>query len=176
MKKNLKLAGNLCLIVFAFDIVSLLLDIFYYPFSVFYVVFDSLSIALSLSTGIIYLSLMNKNAEELFKLKPLFLTLLIVNIFNGFIVWLISSFVYMSVTNKQQKSFFPFATFGEEQKSKETTQTEDINLDDDSYKERKIAKDLTERLEELNKLKDKNLISEEEYKSMREEEIKKHFS
>jgi len=173
MKKTLRLAGILCLIASLFDVASLMLDIFYYTFSVFYVVFDSLCVGLSVATGIIFLSLMDKSEDYLIKRKSLFLTLMILNIFNGLVVWVISFWVQITITKKLQNSTFPNFS---ENKSENKDGSNTINLDEEGYKERKIAKDLTEKLEELLRLKEKNLITEEEYKAMREEAIKKYIS
>lgn len=176
MKKTLKLAGILCLVASIFNVASLMLDIFYYTFSVYYIVFDSICFVVSLLTGIIYLSLMNKSEDFILSRKGLFLTLMFLNIFNGLVVWIISFFVYFSITKKQRPAnFSPFGNERGESKNETTDDSLVINLDEDSYKERKIVKDLTEKLEELIRLRDKKLISQEEYKKMREELIKKYI-
>jgi len=177
MKKTLKYGGILCLIASLFDVASLMLDIFYYTFSTYYVVFDSICILLSVGTGIIYLSLMNKTEDYLKSRRGLFLTLTILNIFNGLVVWVISFWVQITVSRRQQVgTFFPFSKENGQQKKDNQQDSGSINLDEESYQERKIAKDLTEKLEELVKLRDKKLITEEEYKSMREEAIKKFIN
>lgn len=177
MKKTLKLGGILCLIASVFDVTSLMLDIFYYTFSVYYVVFDSICIVLSVGTGIIYLSLRNKSEKFLLSRRALFFTLTILNIFNGLVVWVISFWVQITVTRRQQAgAFFPFSKENAEKKDENEENSGVINLDEDSYKERKIAKDLTDKLEELERLKAKKLINEEEYKTMREDAIRKFIN
>lgn len=167
MKKNLKTAGILFLVIFAFDIAGLMLDIFYYEFSVLYLVFDSISVALSLVTSITYLCLLKKSEEYLLKHKKLFLGIMIANIFNGFVAWILTFWIYFSFS-KSQSFLFNYRD--------KTSGQNTVSLDEDSYEEKKIAQDLTERLEELLKLRDKKFISEEEYQQLREQEIKKHFS
>jgi hypothetical protein len=173
LKKTLKIAGILCLLVAVFDVAELMMDFFYYDFSVFYIVIDSVAIALSIVTGVLYLTLMNKEKDYLVKHKNTFLVLTILNIFNGIVAWILSFWVLIVVGREQTGSIWrnfdtqsptPNSTSGTEKKS-------DVELDESSYEERKIAKDLTDKLEELNRLKDKKLITEEEYKKMREDAI-----
>ncbi len=172
MKKTLKLAGIFCLVAAIFGVVSLTLDIFYHDFSVYDIVFDAVCVALSISTGVVYLVFMNKKQEYISKRRAIFLVLSILNIFNNLVVWVISFWVQMTVNRELQPNIFVHRSeslFENEEKKGSTVDGKNVHLSEENYSEKQIAQDLTEKLNELNKLREKKLISEEEYKQMRQE-------
>lgn len=176
MKKTLKLAGIFCLFAAIFNIVLLALDIFYYEFSVYDTVADAICLALSVATGTVYLVFMGKNKEYVLKHRSIFLVLAILNIFNNLVVWVIAFWVQMSVNRELQPNVFMHRSEGEVKWDNEKSSTGDeknIQISEEDYSEKRIAQDLTEKLNELNKLREKKLISEDEYKKMRQECIEK---
>ena len=69
IKRTLKLAGIISLVINLLNVGSLLLDIFCFEFSTFDVVMDSICIVLTLITGISYLCLAKKSNDYLAKHK-----------------------------------------------------------------------------------------------------------
>lgn len=162
IKKTVKTTGIWCLALIALNVLSLLGSIFEDKIPVFDVVTDVTEIILSLVTGIIFLCVSKKSNEEILKKNKLFLTLAIVNILNNLIVWLIVFCAYLSI-NKEIKH-----------KKCENKENACDDVDEKAGSDKEIVKSaesLTTKLEELSKLKEKNLISNEEYETLRQQAI-----
>ncbi len=164
MKKTLKLAGILCLVASAFNIVSLVVDILAVEFSVYIVVMDSVATFLSILTGIIYLVSLKKTEDEIIKRNGLYFTLLILNIFNSLVVWFISFWVSMSVNNA---SLEKNAVYLSRTNENSNTQENNANMSSENIAVTQNVARLTERLNELEELKRTKQITEEEYASLR---------
>ena len=164
MKKTLKLAGILCLVASAFNIVSLVVDILAVEFSVYIVVMDSVATFLSILTGIIYLVSLKKTEDEIIKRNGLYFTLLIINIFNSLVVWFISFWVSMSVNNA---SLEKNAVYLSRTNENSNTQENNANMSSENIAVTQNVTRLTERLNELEELKRTKQITEEEYASLR---------
>lgn len=164
MKKTLKLAGILCLVASAFNIVSLVVDILAVEFSVYIVVMDSVATFLSILTGIIYLVSLKKTKDEIIKRNGLYFTLLILNIFNSLVVWFISFWVSMSVNNA---SLEKNAVYLSRTNENSNIQENNANMYSENIAVTQNVARLTERLNELEELKRTKQITEEEYASLR---------
>ena len=164
MKKTLKLAGILCLVASAFNIVSLVVDILAVEFSVYIVVMDSVATFLSILTGIIYLVSLKKTEDEIIKRNGLYFTLLILNIFNSLVVWFISFWVSMLVNNA---SLEKNAVYLSRTNENSNTQENNANMSSENIAVTQNVARLTERLNELEELKRTKQITEEEYASLR---------
>jgi hypothetical protein len=176
LKKTLKIAGSISLVASLLGIASLLMNIFVYPFDPYYITSDAAEVVLSIITGVIYLVYMNKSENEIINHRGLFLALNILNIFNNLIVWAVSFWVDISVNNALKRQEFSnftngYQPFQNQQNSKQNESHQTINneyvMNEDDYSVKKDGKSLKEKLEELNKLKEENMISEEEYNSLR---------
>ena len=158
LKKVCNIAGFLCLISTMFAVGGLLLDLYYFEHTVIDIIFDSVHIALSLFSCIVYFVFAGKSTEEIINAQKGFFWLMILNIFNGLIVWAVSFWVNFTI-NKYQ-----IFSNADQQKNENV-----IDVDE-------VDKELVKKLEELKELLDKNLISEEEYENLRQEAIKKFMN
>lgn len=172
IKKTLKLAGIMALLVNILNIANLLLNIFVYEFSVFAIVEESICILLTFITGITYLCLLKKSKEEIIKKKGLFLTLSLVNLFNNIFVWIIALWVDIVVSNLSRIAYMKqmFNNSNSEQNN------QDISISEDDYEIKKETENLSEALKDLENLKSKELISEEEYNELRQNLINKFLN
>ena len=189
LKKTLKIAGIVCLVETLFCIISLLLDIFVFEFETYNVVGDAVDIALSTATGTIFLIFMQKPTDEIVKNRTLFVVLLVLNIFNNIVVWAMSFWVEIVVSNRYRiqmsgevyKKFMSVSENDDENENSENNNDEEENsevviVDGEEYNISKNKQTLTERLEELENLRNKKLISQEEYMELREEAILKFMN
>ena len=172
IKKTLKLAGIMALLINILNIASLLLNIFVYEFSVFAIVEESICIVLTTITGIIYLCLLKKSKEEIVKKKGLFLALSLINIFNNIFVWIIALWVEIVVSNLARIAYMKqmFNSPNAENANG------DINIAENDYEIKQETQNLSEALKDLENLKSKNLISEEEYSELRQNLINKFLN
>ena len=186
IRKTLKLAGILFLVLCAFQVFAFAMIIYSVQtgiskinYSWFNYAYNGVKIALSLVTGIIYLVLQGKKQEDIFKQNKLIFSLTIVNILNSFAGWVISFWIQIAVEQAKRLNFSfinPFESFN--------NQTEKFNVEDyennlimnDSDYEILHTETLTTRLEELNRLRSKNLITQEEYSRLRQEAIDKFLN
>ena len=172
VKKTLKLAGIMALIINLLNIGNLLLDIFVLEFSIFAIVEESICIVLSFVTGIIYLCMLKKSKEEIINKKGLFLALSLINLFNNIFVWIIALWVEIAVSNASRIAYMKKmfnSTNGEQDIS-------DIDIEESDYEIKKETENLTEALKDLESLKNKNLITEEEYNELRQNTINKYLN
>ena len=173
IKKTLKLAGIMALVVNILNIINLFLNIYVYEFSVFAIVEESICIALTFITGIIYLCLLKKSKEQIIQKKGLFLTLSLINLFNNIFVWIIALWVEISVSNLARVAYMKQMFKNAEGSN---TDGSTIELNEDDYEIKKETENLTESLKDLESLKSKNLISEEEYNDLRQNLINKFLN
>lgn len=167
MKKTLKISGILCLVASIFNIVTLVIDILSPEFSIYIIVIDSLSVLLSVITGIVYLLSLKKTDEQIIKRNGLYFALLILNIFNSLIVWLISFWVSMAVNNASLEKNAVYLN-GNENLGKDTQgENSNTNISRENLEISRNVVRLTERLNELEELKKSKQITEEEYESLR---------
>ena len=169
LKKTLRLAGIFCMIALCLCVGELVLDLFVYEFSIYLVLSSSVSIALTSATGITYFVLMNKSIDKIVRHKNVFLVLSIINIFNNIIVWIIAFWVQVVIGQHAVKKRFT-EMFSTPEEKKENNS--DVIIIDD-YEIHTAKETLVSRLEELGELRQKQLITEEEYKNLREEAIRK---
>ena len=168
LKKTLMIAGILSMVFSLFNVATLLLDIFVYKFFLFDVIYDSVCIVLSIATGIVYFVYMSKGNEEILKHKNVFLTLSIINIFNGLLIWIVAFWVEIAVNQYARNIFFQNTIKFDSQEENEVASDGDYVVTDSSDV-------VSTKLEELKKLFEKNLITEEEYNKMRKEIIEKYL-
>lgn len=192
IKKSLKIAGILLIILTILNVALFVTYILAHIYKFYEVEFNwfntisyLLSIVLSLITAIIYLKIRKLESQEILKKKRLFLILTFLNIFNNVVSWGVTFWIELAVEQQSRKNIYVNPqTFSEETKntSKYFETENDINSTSQTNRESEIildendfkvihAETLTTRLEELKKLRSKNLISEEEYISLRQEAI-----
>lgn len=178
LKKSLRVSGIVILVCIIFNIGLILSDIFTGEFSLYYIIIDSISIILTLYTGITYIYLSRKERGYILTKRKLFFYVSLLNIFNNVIIWGITVYVNVSVNNhiraKAFQSIFnnksPVYVHPEEQATytpNESNTVEIINPDIDEMKNR-----LKSRLDELSDMKQKGIITEEEYLDLRNKAIK----
>jgi hypothetical protein len=181
LKRTLKIAGIISLVASLPAIISLLMNIFVYPFDPYYVTLDLAEVILSVAAGVIYLVYSGKSEQAIVTKRGLFLALNILNIFSNLIVWAVSFWVEISVNNAYKKYEFNnfashaygFRRFGysnQEPEQKHEDKNEYV-IHEDDYTVDNSSQTLKEKLEELNKLREENLISQDEYNNLRKKII-----
>lgn len=172
LRKALLIAGIVCVGSAMFSFAQLFSDIFYFQAKTYYIVFDGVYAALSIITGIIFLIMRNKTLKQIVDKKAMFVTLLILNIFNNLIVWAMAFWVELLVSRYSKVSTFSYNHIGEQSVPK---QENEVVLDKDDYEIKSKVDLLTEEIEKLNKLKESGAITEEEYKKLKEDLLNKSF-
>lgn len=172
LKKALLIAGIVCVGSAMFSFAQLFSDIFYFQAKTYYIVLDGVYAALSIITGIIFLIMQNKTLKQIVDKKAMFVTLLILNIFNNLIVWAMAFWVELLVSRYSRVSTFSYNHIGEQSVPK---QENEVVLDKDDYEIKSKVDLLTEEIEKLNKLKESGAITEEEYKKLKEDLLNKSF-
>lgn len=167
-KKTLMISGIICLVSGLLSVIMLCLELTAKEIVAYNVVLDSLSVALSLTTGIVYLCVMNKGTDWLTKNRMLFVVLMFVNIVNGIIPWLVSFWVEIVITEQYRIKMF-------NQSIKQHEDNGDITLHDNDYEITSKVDYIKSEIEKLDELKRKNMITEEEYERLREEVINKNL-
>lgn len=114
----------------------------------------------------------NKTLKQIVDKKAMFVTLLILNIFNNLIVWAMAFWVELLVSRYSRVSTFSYNHIGEQSVPK---QEDEVVLDKDDYEIKSKVDLLTEEIEKLNKLKESGAITEEEYKKLKEDLLNKSF-
>lgn len=172
LRKALLIAGIVCVGSAMFSFAQLFSDIFYFQAKTYYIVLDGVYAALSIITGIIFLIMQNKTLKQIVDKKAMFVTLLILNIFNNLIVWAMAFWVELLVSRYSRVSTFSYNHIGEQSVPK---QEDEVVLDKDDYEIKSKVDLLTEEIEKLNKLKESGAITEEEYKKLKEDLLNKSF-
>lgn len=172
LRKALLIAGIVCVGSAMFSFAQLFSDIFYFQAKTYYIVLDGVYAALSIITGIIFLIMQNKTLKQIVDKKAIFVTLLILNIFNNLIVWAMAFWVELLVSRYSRVSTFSYNHIGEQSVPK---QENEVVLDKDDYEIKSKVDLLTEEIEKLNKLKESGAITEEEYKKLKEDLLNKSF-
>ncbi len=172
LRKALLIAGIVCVGSAMFSFAQLFSDIFYFQAKTYYIVLDGVYAALSIITGIIFLIMRNKTLKQIVDKKAMFVTLLILNIFNNLIVWAMAFWVELLVSRYSKVSTFSYNHIGEQSVPK---QENEVVLDKDDYEIKSKVDMLTEEIEKLNKLKESGAITEEEYKKLKEDLLNKSF-
>lgn len=172
LRKALLIAGIVCVGSAMFSFAQLFSDIFYFQAKTYYIVLDGVYAALSIITGIIFLIMRNKTLKQIVDKKAMFVTLLILNIFNNLIVWAMAFWVELLVSRYSKVSTFTYNHIGEQSVPK---QENEVVLDKDDYEIKSKVDLLTEEIEKLNKLKESGAITEEEYKKLKEDLLNKSF-
>lgn len=172
LRKALLIAGIVCVGSAMFSFAQLFSDIFYFQAKTYYIVLDGVYAALSIITGIIFLIMRNKTLKQIVDKKTMFVTLLILNIFNNLIVWAMAFWVELLVSRYSKVSTFSYNHIGEQSVPK---QENEVVLDKDDYEIKSKVDLLTEEIEKLNKLKESGAITEEEYKKLKEDLLNKSF-
>ena len=172
LRKALLIAGIVCVGSAMFSFAQLFSDIFYLQAKTYYIVLDGVYAALSIITGIIFLIMRNKTLKQIVDKKAMFVTLLVLNIFNNLIVWAMAFWVELLVSRYSRVSTFSYNHIGEQSVPK---QENEVVLDKDDYEIKSKVDMLTEEIEKLNKLKESGAITEEEYKKLKEDLLNKSF-
>ncbi len=172
LRKALLIAGIVCVGSAMFSFAQLFSDIFYFQAKTYYIVLDGVYAALSIITGIIFLIMRNKTLKQIVDKKSMFVTLLVLNIFNNLIVWAMAFWVELLVSRYSRVSTFSYNHIGEQSVPK---QENEVVLDKDDYEIKSKVDLLTEEIEKLNKLKESGAITEEEYKKLKEDLLNKSF-
>lgn len=172
LRKALLIAGIVCVGSAMFSFAQLFSDIFYFQAKTYYIVLDGVYAALSIITGIIFLIMQNKTLKQIVDKKAMFVTLLILNIFNNLIVWAMAFWVELLVSRYSRVSTFSYNHIGEQSVPK---QENEVVLDKDDYEIKSKVDLLTQEIEKLNKLKESGAITEEEYKKLKEDLLNKSF-
>lgn len=170
IKKALFVAGIVCVVSSMFSFAQLFSDIFYFNAATYYVVLDGVYAALSITTGIIFLVMRSKSLKEIVEKRGMFITLLILNIFNNLIVWAMAFWVELLVSRYSRVSNFDYNHIGEQNTK---VQENEVVLDKDDYEIKSKVDMLTEEIEKLTKLKESGAITEEEYKKLKEDLLNK---
>lgn len=178
--RTLKTAGMWCMIASLMNVVSLFSNIYLIEFAIYNIIWDVLSITLSITTGIIYLCYSKQSKEKLEKPKNIFFILTILNIFNNLIVWVLSFWVQVSYNREMVKMNIGNVSGMENNNQSFNSSKEDdeniITISKEDYEIKRKSDTSTSRLEELKDLRTKNLISEEEYEQLKQKAIKKFIS
>ncbi len=172
LRKALLIAGIVCVGSAMFSFAQLFSDIFYFQAKTYYIVLDGVYAALSIITGIIFLIMRNKTLKQIVDKKAMFVTLLVLNIFNNLIVWAMAFWVELLVSRYSRVSTFSYNHIGEQSVPK---QENEVVLDKDDYEIKSKVDLLTEEIEKINKLKESGAITEEEYKKLKEDLLNKSF-
>lgn len=167
-KKTLLISGIICLVSGLFDILALCLAIFDLQPDTYTIVINALYVILSITTGIIYLCVMSKSTDWLVKNRMLFVVLMFLNIINGLVVWLVSFWVEIVITEQYRIKLF-------NQNMNKPNDNGDIALHDNDYEITSKVDFIKSEIEKLDEMKRKNQITEEEYNSLREEIINKNL-
>lgn len=167
-KKTLLISGIICLVSGLFDILALCLAIFDIKPDTYTIVINSLYVFLSITTGIIYLCVMGKPTDWLVKNRILFVVLMFLNIINGLVVWLVSFWVEIVITEQYRIKLF-------NQNTNKPNENGDITLHDNDYEITSKVDFIKSEIEKLDEMKRKNQITEEEYNRLREEIINKNL-
>ncbi len=168
--KTLLTTGILCLVGLLINALDIYLDFTVYSGNIFYIVLDSFACAISLATGITFIVMSTKSIEFLTKNLWVLALFTFLNIFNNIIIWLITLWAQFSVSSAVRRNYI-------EQSMRMYKKADDgsIVLDKDMYKVTKMAHDLGEELDELERQREKNEVSESEYAEKREEIIKRYI-
>ncbi len=172
LRKALLIAGIVCVGSAMFSFAQLFSDIFYFQAKTYYIVLDGVYAALSIITGIIFLIMRNKTLKQIVDKKAMFVTLLVLNIFNNLIVWAMAFWVELLVSRYSRVSTFSYNHIGEQSVPK---QENEVVLDKDDYEIKSKVDLLTEEIEKINKLKESGAITEEECKKLKEDLLNKSF-
>ena len=170
IKKALFVAGIVCVVSSMFSFAQLFSDIFYFNAATYYVVLDGVYAALSMTTGIIFLVMRSKSLKDIVEKRGMFITLLVLNIFNNLIVWAMAFWVELLVSRYSRVSNFGYNHVGEQNTK---AQDNEVVLDKDDYEIKSKVDMLTEEIEKVNKLKESGAITEEEYKKLKEDLLNK---
>ena len=162
IKRTVKIAGIIALGINVVNISNLLMSIFAKEFSVLAVVTESICVAITFVTGIVYLCLSKKSNSDIIKRRGLFLTICLLNILNNILVWIIALWVEISVSNAARFGFLNHSYNSED---------DSIEIDKNNYTVNKETDYLAESLKDLETMKNKGEITEEEYAELRKKLI-----
>ncbi len=171
-KKTLKTASIVCFVCAVLNIIDLFSHIFLYEQNVFMIISTSLSLAVSLASGIIYIYYMNKSNDIIISKKSTFVLLMFLNIFNNVIAFGIAFWVQFVVTSLQRTKFFTNIKY----KNNDETDSETIIIEPSDYEITTKAEILSQEIKKLEEMRNKKLITEEEYSELRAKIISKYCS
>lgn len=177
IKKTIKTAGICMLVIAIIELFSAFSNIFIFDASAYEIAFDFTYFTLSLTTSIIYLYFSKKTNQFIFKHKRTFFILAIINILNGLIVWIFSFWVYTTISREVR--FVEMRKKFENETKTDTTQQEEkpvVELNKTDYEIKQNSESLSSVLKDLQNSFENNLISEEEYQTLRTEAIKNFIS
>lgn len=174
IKKALSVAGILCVVSSMFSFAEMFSDLYYFQLGTYAVVMDGICATLSVVTGIVFLIMKNKSLKQIVDKRWLFVTLLVLNIFNNLIVWAMAFWVELLVSRYSRVSNFDYNHIGAKQNEEHKEQNpNEIVLDQDDYEIKNKVDILTEEIEKLTRLKDSGAITEEEFQKLKQDLINK---
>lgn len=109
LNKQLKSFGIVALLLCFVLGIQIAISVFVYQIQLTYFLRQILQLSLTFISGIIFLIYSTKKPDYLYNHKNTFLTLLILNIFNNFIVWIFSLIAEISVANLKNYAQFSSA-------------------------------------------------------------------
>jgi len=170
INKNLKIAGFCILGLGILNIYLIVTDFLINKFEIFYLITDIIGLVLSLVTGAIYLYYSKKDKTKIVARHKTFFIISLLNIFNNIIVWFFTLWIQNTITKARfmERGFVV-------NEYKNTQEPDSIILDESSYEVKDSVEWLNQKLNEINELKEQGKISEEEYKILREEAVKKYM-
>lgn len=160
-KKTLLISGIVCLVAGILATVNIYFDIVK-NFSILIVIYDALSIAISIFIGIYLITVSNFNIDRLKKQKKLFLIITFIAIFGSFLTWLVTFYSYFIYSN-----YIKYILIIKEKHNKESV----INITDCSIEDK--TEYLAKEISKLEKQKNKGKISEEEFLKLKSDLINK---
>ena len=173
-KRTLKFVGILCLVFAVFNLYSLIINIYVDNASTYNIITSAICLGLSVLSGIFYLCQLRHNDPNVMaSRKSIYSLLLFVNIFNGMIVWFISLWAWLSLNQFIEDLTAVYV-------NKKLDETDELDSQDlmlgKKLSEENIAVikkmvDFTQKLKEIDNLKNTKQISEEEYKTLRKKLI-----
>ena len=163
IKKTLKIAGIICLVACALSAALIFMQ--WQTVESNYVFYMAIiEIVLSVFTGVFYLKYSTKTENEIIEKKTTFFVVALLNIFNSLLVWIVAFWVQIMISKLvMQGSMAEFVA----------AQQNTVMNDDNESAMDSQAKNLEQKLIELKNMREKNLISEEEYAKLKKEAVNK---
>lgn len=175
INKKLYIATIITFCCTIFNVINIFLDLLYFKFNIINFIIDCLALIITISTGIFYLYMRNKNKEFLIQHYNWFSFASLANIINVFAMWIISFWIQIVVIHEIRKMMFTSRNINE-QNEYTYVNGNDIILGKEDYIIREQMDNLTKELNDLNERKNNNEISDEEYEVLKQRCINKYMS
>ncbi len=178
LKRTLTIAAVVILFSSMFEFAMLFSDIFYFKASTFNIVLDGIYCAISIATAITYFVMASKPFDYVVQNKKVFTIILILNVFNNFISWVVAFWVQFTVSKYQRVKFFTVnhEEINTSDSRHKNERGDEIILDKSDYEVKNKVDILTEEINKLNELRKNGAISEEEYQKLKQEVLERNFN